>query len=494
VHGRSLGDALSLVKSDAEISPPLYFVLAWFSTHLGSGADLIRLPALIAGLASIPLAFLLARRMFGYSAGLAAAALMALNPFMVFYSTDGRAYTVVIALLLASTLVMLIAAERGNAGWWAAYAVLVALAMYTHYTAAFILGAQLVWLLWARPEVRVAALVATAAAAIAYLPWVPGAIDDSRSPTVNILSALQGDGVAVKLQAIGNWAFGYPYNSTDRLPGQIPLVIGIAAVALLAAAAGFRLISELREKGGFRRPSERVQALALAAAIALATPIAEAVILLAGGTDLLGARNLNTASGGFAVLIAGMAVTAGPAIGSACLAALIGVFAIGTAKSLDPARSTIDFRDAAQFINEHATRGDAVVDPLSTQLSPVPTTPISADLRDDLPLFNLNQPPGSPPLLRPCPPRRPILREAMSSARGHRIFLVGPQGAARATGDGASITLKGATICVTPTGQPEFGDLVVDLPGWRLEGSRVFEGLGPVYVDILRAPQKPARP
>ena len=94
VHDHSLRDVLHLVRSDAEISPPLYFVLAWICAQFGSASELIRLPALVAGLASIPLAFLLARRLFGTSAGLVAAALMALNPFMVYYSTEARPYTV----------------------------------------------------------------------------------------------------------------------------------------------------------------------------------------------------------------------------------------------------------------------------------------------------------------------------------------------------------------------------------------------------------------
>ena len=140
VHGHSLSDVLHLVKSDAEISPPLYFVLAWICAQFGSASELIRLPALIAGLSAIPLAFLLARRLFGYSAGLVAAAVMALNPFMVFYSTEARSYSLAIALLLGSTLAMLIAAERRSIRWWALYAALVALAMYAHYTAVFVLG------------------------------------------------------------------------------------------------------------------------------------------------------------------------------------------------------------------------------------------------------------------------------------------------------------------------------------------------------------------
>lgn len=487
VRDHGLGEVLRLVRSDAEISPPLYFALAWVCAQLGSAAELIRLPALIAGLASIPLAFLLARRLFGFSAGLVAAAVMSLNPFMVFYSTDGRAYTVAIALQLASTLAMLVAAERRKATWWAAYALLVALAMYAHYTTAFVLGAQLLWLLWARPEARIPGLAATAAAALAYLPWVPSLIDDSRSPTVDILSALQGNGIRVKLEAIGNWAFGYPFNATGRLPGEVPLAIGIGAVALLALGAGVSLVSRVRGPGG-RLWSDEAQALALAAAIAVATPVAEAALLLAGGTDLLGARNLNTASGGFAVLIGGMAAAAGPAIATVGVTALVGVFGVGTVKSLDPAYSTIDFRDAANFIDDDAARGDVVVDMLSTQLSPVPTTPIEAEMSDVHPVFNVYQPTGPPPFLTAYPPPGPIVKRAVHEAGEHRLFVVGPGGAVRETGDGVAITLTGANVFITAAGD-RFRDVVIDLPGWRLEGSRRFEGVGPVYVYVLRPPQ-----
>jgi hypothetical protein len=487
VHDHSLRDALHLVKSDAEISPPLYFILAWLSAQLGSGPELIRLPALLAGVASIPLAFLLARRLFGLSAGLVAATLMAVNPFMVFYSTEGRPYTLAIAFLLGSTLAMLIAADSGKLRWWAAYAALVALAMYAHYTAAFVLGAQLLWLIWARPNARLPALAATAAATFAYVPWVSGAIDDARSPTVDILSALQGDGVALKLQALGNWSFGYPYNSTDRLPGEVPLIIGIGAVAVLGVAAATRLVSRDREGRGRWRASDQVQGLVLAAAIALATPVAEVALLLAGGTDLLGARNLNTASGGFAVLIAGMVVTAGAAVAYVAFAALVGVFAIGTAKSLDRNYSTFDFRDAAHFIDHDAAQGDVVVDMSSTQLSPVPTTPISAWLSDAHPLVNIYQPTGPPPFLTAYPPPTPILEGAVKEADGHRIFLVAPHGALRATRGGLAIELTGQNAFINARGG--IPSETVELPGWRLSETRRFEGIGSVVVDVLAAPQ-----
>ena len=80
---------------------------------------------------------------------------------------------------------MLIAAERRSARWWALYAALVALAMYAHYTAAFVLGAQLLWLLWARPQARAPALVATGSRGARLPPLGAGVIDDARSPTVD---------------------------------------------------------------------------------------------------------------------------------------------------------------------------------------------------------------------------------------------------------------------------------------------------------------------
>ena len=64
-------------------------------------------------------------------------------------------------------------------------------AVYTHYTAVFVLGAQLLWLLWAHPEARRPALLANLGAALAFLPWISGLIADLNSPTTKILGALQ---------------------------------------------------------------------------------------------------------------------------------------------------------------------------------------------------------------------------------------------------------------------------------------------------------------
>lgn len=81
---------------------PLHSVVLWLSTSLGGDTEFaIRLPSVIAGILSIPLTFIVAKRMFGSrSAALVSAALVALSPFAIWFSQEGRMY----ALLLLAGL------------------------------------------------------------------------------------------------------------------------------------------------------------------------------------------------------------------------------------------------------------------------------------------------------------------------------------------------------------------------------------------------------
>src|SRR5919198_2677847 len=78
-HG--LGGVISTVHSDAEITPPLYFVLAWLVTRIHESPELLRLPSLLAGVATVPLTYLLGERTVGRAAGLVGAVLVTLSPF-----------------------------------------------------------------------------------------------------------------------------------------------------------------------------------------------------------------------------------------------------------------------------------------------------------------------------------------------------------------------------------------------------------------------------
>ena len=131
-------EVVETVSTTAEITPPLSFVLSWLTTRLGLSPELVRLPALIAGIAAIPLVYAVGTRTVGRSAAVLGAALTTLSPFMIFYSAEARGYgrhgaapPVDLALLLA------IEADQTRGGW--AMRRSVCLAAYTHYTVVFVL-------------------------------------------------------------------------------------------------------------------------------------------------------------------------------------------------------------------------------------------------------------------------------------------------------------------------------------------------------------------
>src|SRR5207253_1172569 len=91
----------------------------------------------------------------GRRTGLAGAAIVALNPFLIFYSTEARAYALMLLLGLLSTLALLRALDASpSRWWWAMYAFFSCAALYTHYTVVFVLFAQLAWAAWTHPGAR----------------------------------------------------------------------------------------------------------------------------------------------------------------------------------------------------------------------------------------------------------------------------------------------------------------------------------------------------
>jgi mannosyltransferase len=171
------GDIFRELRAGYEIHPPLYFVLAWLAGKVGDPATWVRMPSLVLGTACVPLAYALGLRTVGRSAAAAGAALLAISPFAIHYSTDARPYAVLMFFCLASTLALVVAVESGRARWWALYALMACAALYTHYFAAFVLVAQAGWVFALARGHRRAYVLSCAAVAAGYLPWVPSILD-----------------------------------------------------------------------------------------------------------------------------------------------------------------------------------------------------------------------------------------------------------------------------------------------------------------------------
>ncbi len=339
VSEHDLDGVISTVHSDAEITPPLYFVLAWLTTRVDLTAEMLRAPSFLAGVAAIPLVYLVGARTVGRTAALVAAAITALSPFMVYYSTEARGYELMVALALLSTLAMLVAIDDRRARWWTLYAASSCAAVYTHYTAVFVLAAQLIWLLWARPEARRPALLANLGAALAFLPWITGLIADLNSPTTKILGALEPFDLESVTIVLEHWSIGYPqrFVGLGSVPGTIAVILICAGVAVAIVSVAVR---RSPPASWFARGDPW---LALIVALALAAPVSEAAVSLVG-TNILSIRNLAVSWPAFALLLATLVSAGRGPLRIASVSLLVAGFGIGAATMLDPATSASRLR------------------------------------------------------------------------------------------------------------------------------------------------------
>jgi Dolichyl-phosphate-mannose-protein mannosyltransferase len=486
VDGHSLEDVVSSVRSDDEITPPLYFILAWLSLQVDSGVEWLRLPSLIAGTATIPLVYLLGMRTVSRAAGLVGAAVIALSPFMIYYSTEARAYALMIALLTASTVALLAALRIGRARWWGLYALCACGALYSHYTSVFPLAAQFVWVLWAHREAIRPLLLANLGVLIGFAPWIPGFIADTESTTTQILSLLQPfTGEAVR-SAVERWAIGHHDLELDAVPGNVGAAL-IAAGLLLAAAVG-----ALRAWRWLHRWSLPLgsalrhvpPSIVLVAMLALATPLGE-VVYSALGTNLVSARNLNASTPGLAVAIGAIVTAAGPGLGLACAALVLSGFAIGGATLLGSDVARADYAGAADAIKDRWTPGDVVVD--GAAFTPVPQTGLDVYLPQTHPEIRLGLPVSEDPFMLgdPVPSLPAQIDEAFDAARGRSLFLV----ASRQTDDVAGDTAhRGARVREDPARV-----LLRRLPPkFEVTESKAFRGVVPLVVFAIedRGPRR----
>jgi uncharacterized membrane protein len=155
----------------SESAPPLYYALAWLWTQVtGTGEAGLRSVSALAGVATVPVAFALGAQLSGRRAGIVAAALVAVNPMLVWYSQEARAYALFALLTALSLLYFVRALDQGRRRDFIAWGIASALALATHYFAAFPIAAEALWLLRRRGRETAPGLGILAAAGLLLAP------------------------------------------------------------------------------------------------------------------------------------------------------------------------------------------------------------------------------------------------------------------------------------------------------------------------------------
>jgi uncharacterized membrane protein len=130
--------AQAIALSAATDHPPLHTLLlgAWMDVA-GESDFVVRYLSVFCGVLVVALTYVLGKH-HDERVGLIAAGLMAIAPLAVYYSQETRGYMLLTALILIATIaaVRLLNGDRSKR-MWIAYIISVALALYTHYFAAF---------------------------------------------------------------------------------------------------------------------------------------------------------------------------------------------------------------------------------------------------------------------------------------------------------------------------------------------------------------------
>jgi 4-amino-4-deoxy-L-arabinose transferase-like glycosyltransferase len=347
---RPFGEMLGRIP-DGESNPPLFYVLEWGWTRVfGDGeAGLRSLPAL-AGLLTVPVAYGIGRRAGAGAArvGLAAAALVALNPLLVWFSQEARSYALATLLSAVALLLFQHALEDRRGRLLAGWALAAALALATHYFTAFVLAPQAVWLLWRHPHRRgaLAAVAALGAAGVALLPLL---LAQAGNPY-----DIAGTSIALRLVQIPKqFLLGYR--------GPLALPFGLLGALLVAGGAWLLL----------RRTPRLVRGRGLLLVGIGAVGVALPLLAAFGGADYLNTRNLLPALIPLlAALAVGYAASDATRVGPALLAALCALsLAIVIAVAADSQYQRPDWKGLARALGRADAARALVVSPANGELA-----------------------------------------------------------------------------------------------------------------------------
>ncbi|HET9719491.1 MAG TPA: glycosyltransferase family 39 protein [Solirubrobacteraceae bacterium] len=376
VHEVSLpvGQMLHLI-SRYETTPPLYFLVTWVWTRVfGAGEVGIRSLSALAGTALVPVTYLCGRELVSRRAGLAAAALATLSPFLIWYSQEARSYMLFALLGGLSLLFWARHLRRESTAALTGWAVFSSLAILTHFFAVFLVAPEALWLLWRSR--RRATVVAVVAVVVVQLAMVPLALGDTSG---GLLSWLRLIPLSMRLQQIPT-AFGASQLDLSPAVGWGPpgaaILLGLVVVLLAAGA-------NRAERVGAARAGA-------VAAFVLLAPIA----LLILGRDYVFARNFIAAWVPLSVVV-GAAVTGRRfrVLGAALFVSLIAGFVWASVKiDSNSAYQRPDWSAVAAALGPaHVTRaivtygGNAAEQPLSIYLprstfsySGIPSQPVTS--------------------------------------------------------------------------------------------------------------------
>lgn len=178
------------------LSPPLDYMLLKMVLVLGHSDWIVRLPAFVYGVVSLPLMFVFTRKISDEETAVLGMAGLSLSPMAVAYSQEARMYSLFLCLSLLSYILCLRYYRKRCASTSVLLGLVNGALLLTHYFALFLLFAEMTILIAAliRKKAKVkeyAWLIGSVAlSSLMFAPWIPFMINQNQNSGGQIWYAL----------------------------------------------------------------------------------------------------------------------------------------------------------------------------------------------------------------------------------------------------------------------------------------------------------------
>lgn len=243
---QSFKGILTTISQDVHV--PLYhMVLRVWQTFLGNEVLTVRLLSLIFFVLNIPAFFLLARLAYNKSVAYFATLLFAFSPFMNWYGSEIRMYTLFSLLITLNYYFFLSIYKKSSRFAWIGYTLTAVLGVYTHYFFFFGLLAQVLFFLFNYKHFPKNAfknfLLSAGIVVVTFLPWGLYVLSQKTSTD---MSPLLSTPTSVDLfNAVTQFMVGFQTDSVNTA------LVSLWPLSILVAFLGLRKDSRITRESMF---------------------------------------------------------------------------------------------------------------------------------------------------------------------------------------------------------------------------------------------------
>ncbi|MEO5950475.1 MAG: glycosyltransferase family 39 protein [Candidatus Saccharimonadales bacterium] len=353
---RDVPGLLNLVAQDVHV--PLYHILLhYWQVLFGNDIFTARMMSLVFFVATIPAVYFLATYIFNRRVGLFAALLITISPFMDWYGSEARMYSMLAFFTVVHQLAFMKLFREGKPVHWVWFTVTAILGIYSHYFFAFVLLAEIVFFILARKEFAVkkafrkftisGILVAASIAPWLYYVYKLGTASNTQP------SLMEPTSVDL-FNTYAQFIFGFQVDSLNTV------IVSLWPIVVLLAFFGLQ-------------KSRKTTKEALFLVAASVVPVLGAFFISVTLRPFYQSRYLIVALPALVIFIAWIISTypkkLALALRAILVAGILGLFVVQTLNPATPVKE--DYSQAVGYLNNKATSKDVIV--LSAPFTIYPT-------------------------------------------------------------------------------------------------------------------------